>query len=430
MGKPPGLAPPPPSIAGETLPRLPVLFGRIAEALGRHEAVGLLSLTVLQRKPLGTIDAWPAYEAMIREVSSFLLSYGARYLRHGDSLFEAGTSGNAFVLLLEPPRRGGRPGPADLGRVRARIERALSAHLVQSLPREVLEGFGCYVGGVVLACREGIPLERALYRALEEAFASALREKDLESRRRLLQLNKVLELGLLKAVYQPVVDVGTGEVVGFEALSRVSRGRFETIQALFRTAQDHDALWRLERLCRRKALEGAPRLREDQILFLNADPNSVDDPQLLARGFLEQVAQAGLRPDQLVFELTEQSAVRDFASFRRTLLRLRSLGFRLALDDVGSAYSGLHSIAEIAPDYIKADMSLVRDVHQNSLKRELIATIRRFADQTGIQLIAEGVERAEELEALREVGVRWAQGYLFAPPAPRPEGNREDPLPS
>lgn len=420
MGTPPRPPSPPDPPLLEAFPRLPALFGRIEQSLAAQGTVGLLTLTVLQRKPLDPASGWPAYDAMIREVSRFLASHGRRDLRRGDALFEAGVSGNAFVLLREPPRGGGPLRPADLARVRARLDRVLSSHLHEKLPREILEAFACHVGGAVVERREGVPLERVVYRALEEAFANALQENDREARRRLLDLRKILDLGSLHSVYQPVVDLDSSQVLGFEALTRVAPARFETVHALFGTARDNDALWPLERLCRKKALEGAPRLRDDQLLFLNADPNSVHDPQLVGGAFLEQVTEAGLRPDQVVFEITEQSAVRDFASFRRTLLELRALGFGLAMDDVGSAYSGLHSIVEIAPDYIKADTSLVRDVHANPLKRELISTIRRFADQTGIRLIAEGVERPEELEALRDAGVRWAQGYLFGHPSRAP----------
>jgi EAL domain-containing protein (putative c-di-GMP-specific phosphodiesterase class I) len=102
------------------------------------------------------------------------------------------------------------------------------------------------------------------------------------------------------------------------------------------------------------------------------------------------------------------------------LERFRSQGFRLALDDVGSGYAGLHAIAEVGPDFIKADMHLVRGIHESPIKRELIDTIRRFSDSTGITLVAEGVESGEELQALLDVGVRCAQGFLFARPGAPP----------
>jgi len=96
------------------------------------------------------------------------------------------------------------------------------------------------------------------------------------------------------------------------------------------------------------------------------------------------------------------------------------------MDDVGSGYSGLQAIAEIAPDFIKADMHLVRGLHASSIKRELIDTMQRFSESTGITLVAEGVESTEELNALVSIGVRCAQGYLFArpgAPAPVPDWN-------
>jgi EAL domain-containing protein (putative c-di-GMP-specific phosphodiesterase class I) len=117
-----------------------------------------------------------------------------------------------------------------------------------------------------------------------------------------------------------------------------------------------------------------------------------------------------------VFEVTEHAAVRDFASLRRVLEEIRAVGFRLAMDDVGSGYAGLQTIAEIRPDFLKIDMSLVRDLHLDPIKRELISTILRFSESTGIAIVAEGVESEAELVSLADTGVRCAQGFLFAEP--------------
>ena len=137
--------------------------------------------------------------------------------------------------------------------------------------------------------------------------------------------------------------------------------------------------------------------------------------------FLKQLSEVGLRPEQVVLELTEHAAVTDFAALREMLERYREIGFRLALDDVGSGYAGLHAIAEIGPDYLKVDMALVRNMHEHPIKRELIETIRRFTERTNSILVAEGVERLEELESLAKAGVRYAQGFLFAHPAALPQ---------
>src|SRR5262249_39307145 len=122
--------------------------------------------------------------------------------------------------------------------------------------------------------------------------------------------------------------------------------------------------------------------------------------------------------------VTEHSAVHDFTAFRQTLTYFRSRGFRLAIDDMGSAYAGLQSVAEIQPDFLKVDISLIRDIHMQPLKRELVATIQRFSASVGIHLIAEGIETPEELEPLLPAGVSMGQGYLFARPGtPLPEAD-------
>jgi EAL domain-containing protein (putative c-di-GMP-specific phosphodiesterase class I) len=308
-----------------------------------------------------------------------------------------------------------------LARVCARIRRGLRVYLGRRLAPEIGETFGSYVGAALVNTEEGIAFGRIVHRALEESFADALREKEREGRRRAARLARVIDLGLVRSVYQPVVDIVDRRVIGFEALTRVDTGRFENIEMLLQAAESDETLWSLERLCRRRALEGVPALESDQLLFLNIEPDTAHDPQLTGPQFLDGLAGAGLSPGQIVLELTEHSAVRDFVALRRTLERFRKLGFRLAMDDVGSGYAGLQAIAEIAPDFIKADMQLVRGLHASSIKRELIDTMRRFSESTGITLIAEGVETSDELRALVAVGVRCAHGYLFARPgAPAP----------
>jgi EAL domain-containing protein (putative c-di-GMP-specific phosphodiesterase class I) len=157
-----------------------------------------------------------------------------------------------------------------------------------------------------------------------------------------------------------------------------------------------------------------------ELLFLNVERDSFRDPELLGPSFRSELERAHLSPSQVVLELTEHTLIRDFQSFRARLRACRERGFRLAMDDVGTGYCGLQAIAEIQPDYLKIDMMLIRDLHTHPVKRELVATIRRFADSTNTVLIAEGVESREELDSLAALGVRHVQGYLFARPSKPP----------
>jgi EAL domain-containing protein (putative c-di-GMP-specific phosphodiesterase class I) len=403
------------------LPRLETILDSAGRRLSSRGAIGLISVTVLQRKHVEQGTGWHGYESIFHEIGSFLRIYHSKRMRREDRLFEPSLNGNSFALLIEPPRDGRDLDAGALGRVCARIKRGLRTHLARCLPGDVSDSFGAYVGAALVRTEDGIPFERIVHRALEESFADALREKEREGLRRSVHLARVIQLGLVRAVYQPVVDIVHRRVIGFEALTRVGTGRFENVETLFKAAEASDALWSLERLCRRKALEGMPILESNQLLFLNIEPDSAHDPQLTGPQFLDGLAAAGLSPHQIVLELTEHSAVHDFVAFRQTLARFRALGFRLAMDDVGSGYAGLQAIAEITPDFIKADMHLVRGLHASSIKRELIDTMQRFSESTGITLVAEGVESPEELSALVNAGVRCAQGYLFARPgAPAP----------
>ena len=402
------------------LPPLAHVFDRIEAGLASGKDMGLLYCCVLQQNGTDHAAAWQAYERMVGEIHAFLAGYRLERMRASDLLVEPTIQGNAFVLVLGPPRAARSLDLADLARVRARLKRGLREHLERHVPVEMSEEFGCFVGAARMRSDAGVTLERVVYRALEQAFADALRDREVEIRRHALQLHRVLELGLVHSVYQPVVDVEAARIVGYEALTRVAHGRFQNADLLFKAANESDSLWNLERLCRRKALEGLPKLGSQELLFLNVQPDALYDPELRDVAFLDRLREAGLDPGRIVLEMTEHSAVRDFPSFRRTLHHFRSRGFRLAMDDVGSGYSGLQAIAELAPDFIKADMTLVRELHRNAIKRELIATIRRFSDRTGITLIAEGVETRDELRTLRELGVRCAQGFLFARPGAPP----------
>jgi EAL domain-containing protein (putative c-di-GMP-specific phosphodiesterase class I) len=403
------------------LPSLAVILGQIQDYLTSEGQFGLLSITVLGREGEHDSDRWAHYEASLHEISVFLRRYAGRRMRRSDILLDPIVAGNTFVVLLGPPREDRKLNRTDVVRVRHRLLRGLKTHLRRNLPQPAVDRYGVYVGGALVRHDPAVEGSRIIYHGLEQAFADALGQRKREVRRHTLQLQRLLRTEQITTVYQPLVNVFERRVIGYEALTRMPNRQFPTPESLFKIAYENGALWAVERLCRRRALENAPEITAGQRLFLNIEPDSFNDPELRNDEFLGQLERAGLEPSRLVLELTEHAAVKDFAAMRRTLDAVRSVGFQLAMDDVGSGYAGLQAIAEIQPDYLKVDMSLVRNLHRDPIKRELIETIRRFSDSTGITLVAEGVESAEELETLALVGVRCAQGYLFAKPDSPPK---------
>ena len=400
----------------DELPALGLQLEQIERYLASDGEIGMLSVTLLGQREGDTDEAWEHYQTILDEISTFLPDFSRRALRRGDCLLEPVISGNSFVVLLTPPRDDRSFNRTDLASVRNRLLRELTVHLGRTMPRPALERFHAYVGAALVRHDAAIDGRRIIYRGVEEAIADAMLQRERENLQRTVYLRRILRGGQLRTVYQPVVDLVERRVIGYEALTRLQREEFRSPDQLFRVAHENGALWTLERLCRRRALETLPPFEPDQLLFLNIEPDSMFDPQLRDPEFLQLMKDAGLTPHRVVLEVTEHAAVRDFSSLQRVLDELREMGFRLAMDDVGSGYAGLQSIAEIRPDYLKIDMSLVRDLHLHPIKRELIATIHRFSESTGIAIVAEGVESEAELASLSNVGVRCAQGFLFAEP--------------
>ncbi len=117
-----------------------------------------------------------------------------------------------------------------------------------------------------------------------------------------------------------------------------------------------------------------------------------------------------------VLEITERTAIKDFKNFRDSLERLKALGLRIAVDDAGSGYSSLQAIAEFKPEFIKFDISIIKNIDKDRIKRSLVETLLKFSQKSGSLSIAEGIEREEEYRVLAELGVEYGQGYLFAHP--------------
>jgi len=224
------------------------------------------------------------------------------------------------------------------------------------------------------------------------------------------------------AVFQPIVRALDGQVIGLEALSRPhGPSAFSHAGELFETADDLGLLWPLERLTRSTTLEAIAPWPEDVRLFLNCAPAVVMDDRFVADISLALSGCELLSAERVVLELTERSDSAILPGLPGRVRELRSRGFEIAIDDVGAGTSGLHMIASIRPDWIKIDRLLVTEIDRDSYRRDLLRSLARFAGDRGIRVVAEGVERPEELSVVLDLGIEFAQGFLLG----RPEGRVE-----
>lgn len=238
----------------------------------------------------------------------------------------------------------------------------------------------------------------------------------------LQELNKIIDEKRITSVFQPIVSLVDGHVLGYEALSRVS-GPTETglsnPECLFRIAEKSGRLWDLEHVCLLTALSILQeRLfpHTDKKLFLNISPNTIDqDPfrNTVTRNLLQKY---GIMPDQIVFELTERHSVKDSDRFKATIDYYKSKRVQIAIDDVGAMYSGLNLINAVRPHFIKVDKTLIRNIELGRINFALVKGLVEFCRVSHIDLIAEGVETESELVSLIDLGVPYAQGYLLKRP--------------
>lgn len=221
-------------------------------------------------------------------------------------------------------------------------------------------------------------------------------------------------IGALRMAFQPIFGAD-GQVFGYEALMRSGEPAFKGPLDVLEAAERLGRLVDLGRACRSKALRDFSRAPQGTKLFLNLHPQDLlDDDLFAADSPLAAIA------DRVVLELTERAPLGENEELLRRVAHLRSMGFRVAIDDLGNGYAGLSSLVQIEPEFVKLDMSLVRNIHQNPIKLRLVALILETCRSLGIQVVAEGVETREEYDTLQNLHCPLFQGYYLARPAPLP----------
>lgn len=227
------------------------------------------------------------------------------------------------------------------------------------------------------------------------------------------RIQEAIHGDVLETVFQPIVDLADGRIRGVEALSRFTSKPRRTPETWFAEAAEYGLLTQLELAAAIRAFGHLDAIPEGVYLSVNVSPETLCDPRL------EQVV--GLTSARrVVLELTERSPVVDYEDARVHLADLRALGSRLAVDDVGSGFSGLRHVVELSPDFLKFDRSLVGGVDSDDTKTALIARLTSFADEVGMEVVAEGIETAGEFATMVGLGVGTGQGFLLGRPGPIP----------
>ena len=395
-------------------PTLPVMIERARELLERRGELTVLYIHFVWYEKIEEIYGWQKLDDVLETTASALREFYAREHAAAENIMMVShVADDDFILFTQIPTS---PELAEkrLRGIANRLETFLRSHVEDSHGEDIASLCGIYVGAATIFRNPKIRTERLLYRGIREAAQAARGAEEWERTRKVTDLKSTIRDGAVFIEYHPIIVTATEEIYGFEALARGVRRELRSPEVLFEVAEEANLVWELSRLLRRRAVQGIINdLGADQYLFLNIDPHDFDDPSFRSLNPDE----LGIEdPSRIVLEITERTAIKDYPRFQEYLAAFRKLGFRFAVDDAGSGYAGLGSIANLAPDYIKLDISLISNIDTNFLKQNLVETMVSFAEGQGAQVIAEGVERREEFEAIREIGVHYTQGFLFHRP--------------
>jgi diguanylate cyclase (GGDEF)-like protein len=238
---------------------------------------------------------------------------------------------------------------------------------------------------------------------------------------------EVVRTSALRPAYQPIVDLASGRVIGFEGLVRPAPGSgFADPGSLFAVAEATGRTFELDHAAIETLVAGAAGLDATQFLGVNLSPRTLETPEFSPAGLARLLGRHGLTPERVILELTERETLEDPDRLRTALAACRSLGFRIAADDVGSGNAGLRLLSTLHFDIVKLDLSLVHAGGQRDSSLAVLRSLAELATRWGSVAVAEGIETAAQLRLVREIGIAEGQGYLLGRPGPEPSARQVD----
>ncbi len=234
-------------------------------------------------------------------------------------------------------------------------------------------------------------------------------------------LQEIIAQRKLSALFQPIIDLKSGEFLGFEGLIRgPANSSLHSPINLFCAAEQQGMSLEVEMLSRLTVLEAFAKQKLPGNLFLNVSPEALTHPSFKNGQTLEFMRSFNIDPARVVIEITENQPTFDFEGMRSALLHYRAMGFNIAIDDLGEGFSSLRLWSELRPEYIKIDMHFVQGVDHDPIKLQFLKSIQQIAESCGTRVIAEGIETEGELRVVKDIGIALGQGYFIARPSPTP----------
>lgn len=235
------------------------------------------------------------------------------------------------------------------------------------------------------------------------------------------ELQRIMNEGLLTPVFQPIIDFRIRALLGYEALIRGPEGSpLQLPDPLFGAARRAGLFLELEHACREASLRAFAAQRLAGRLFLNVTPGCLLAPQMMNGHTRNLLTELGIASNRIVIELTENQQITDLPGIQEALLHYRGRGFQIAIDDLGEGFANLRMWSEVRPEFVKIDKHFVHGIADDRIKFHFVRAMQDLAEICNALLVAEGIERVEDFNCVRDMGIACGQGYFIARPSARP----------
>jgi EAL domain-containing protein (putative c-di-GMP-specific phosphodiesterase class I)/GGDEF domain-containing protein len=400
------------------LPTILKEYDNIENIFNALQYIACISIQIDQLKKIEYKYGSVAYNNCVRRVTDIIHLLMKEKFRKEDIFVVDVFESDTFIIFLSAPRKEKTQLLDHLEVIAERARINIKKPLFELLYPLLKENIKLKIGYALIIKNPMIKNIRLITQLISESKIMGYFLADRQSYKSKYLLQRLIINQQITTLFQPIVNLNTLEIIGYEALSRgPENSEYVSPLILFIIAEQSGLSFELDRLCRKKAFEAIQNQNIQTKIFVNTLTMTIHDPDFRGLYLRELLEDLKVKPKNVVFEISEKLAIDNYDIFKKAHKDYTDIGIVHADDDIGKGYSDLERILELKPGYLKVDISLVRDIDKSYIKQELIKAMIHLAKSINSEIIAERIETVGEWEKLKALNVRYGQGYLFARPS-------------
>ena len=393
-------------------------YDKIERVFLESNFIACITIKISQLHRLEGLYGSAVFGTMLAQVTAMLKEVKEKEFRGQDIFLVDLFDSDTFIIFLASPRQDDTQLLEHLEHIVERIRLHIEGPIFDMLYPYTKEYFKPAIGYSLIIKNPMINNMRLLMQLVDSAKKMGEFMRMKNEYRGKYELQKIIIEHNIKTVYQPIVDLKSLDIIGYEALSRgPDDTEFTNPALLFILASEFGLSFELDILCRKMAFANIRKMDTNKKIFVNTLAMTIHDPEFRGKYLEKLLEDIKIKPHNVVFEINEKMAIDNYDLFKLAMQDYSDIGIVHASDDMGTGYSGLERIMELNPGFMKLDISLVRDIDKSYIKRQIIKAMVSLSSGLNSNIVAEGVESRGEYETLRDLNVRYGQGFFFGQPS-------------